>query len=291
MNDNLRAEAISRQRAYDLGKYEAVMHRTKIGDKLRSDTVNDFNRKYSGMLGHLQQSVRRDQEPYRRGYQVGTLECSKLGYTVKRAQTMSLVPDRQASVPGLEYTENSVYKSEAKQVAELTKQTQAIKQDYVDSTRQSRQSGYNVETQNQNWDKLVHFYQFSMRTHNTQIDLDCAKARAEDYLRQYYKTGSGKNTKNIDREWNEAHHADQKTLLSFHPELINDSRKQKQTMREMNPTTYLANPAYFDKRVVFDKLANKHRPHLLSNMHKAIEKIASIGINVDSDHEMPNSGY
>lgn len=257
MNRNWQNEALLRQRSYDLGYYEAVMHRTKIGDKLRSETQTKFNQSYSGMLGHLQQTVRRDQEPYRRGYRVGTLKCTKLGYTVKRAQGMALVPHSKLDID-LQYTDNSVYKNLAQQFKILTKQKKSAKNDYVVSMNLSRRETWNNKTQDKNWDKLVKFYRLAMRQHNTKIDLNFSRFRAQDYLENYYAKGLKVNTAKCDETWQKAYNATAQDLLMFHPELNGNAASQKSVCKEMNPAIYLASPAYFDKNKISRKLADKH---------------------------------
>ena len=238
-------QALAYAQAFELGKYEAVEMRTKPRDHFRLEAKADFDRKFNGQLNHIKQTVHRDTVPYQRGYAIGVQKCLTRGYDVSNTLG-KIVPQ----VPlDLDVKDNGVVDKMLKRCAKDQAKMDQARNDYRFQHMQDKQVEYDPQRQNKTWIKLVAFYSDASELNSAKVDYNCAKLRAQNYLKDYV-AGQPNLTKQYDKTWNIGYNGLDSDLVATHPELVGDVDRINQISKIMNPTRYLRNPAYFKAKAI-----------------------------------------
>lgn len=238
-------QALAYAQAFELGKYEAVEMRTKPRDHFRLEAKADFDRKFNGQLNHIKQTVHRDTVPYQRGYAIGVQKCLTRGYDVSNTLG-KIVPQ----VPlDLDVKDNGVVDKMLKRCEKDQAAMDQARDDYRFQHMQDKQVEYDPQRQNKTWIKLVAFYSDASELNSAKVDYNCAKLRAQNYLKDY-AAGQPNLTKQYDKTWNTGYNGLDSDLVATHPELAGDLDRINQISKIMNPTRYLRNPAYFKAKAI-----------------------------------------
>lgn len=252
--------------AYALGKYEAIERRTKPADELRKRARQEFDENFNGQLMHLKQCVQRNQVPYKRGYRVGVSEYLRYGKSRENSNNHARPGGFKQN---LHVQDNIVYQNMNKRLIDARDKAKKAKDGYLDEVRRSKEGRYDLNKQQNSWNKLVTFYQDAANEHDAKIDLDCSKQRAQDFI-------------NDDNDnWSQDNQADLDSFKRFHPDI--SDKKANQIMQQMNPDEYLGSSKYFDKAAVKNARHRNHMHGLMKKAADAISKLHSVERDIDQD--------
>lgn len=243
-------QALKYEQAFELGKYEAIEMRTRPKEHFRLEAKAEFDRKFNGQLDHIKQTINRDQVPYQRGYAIGVQKCAQYGLSVAKA----MGPTPQVPLD-MDIEDNGVVDKMEKRCKANQKKMMDAKRDYRKMHNLDMQVMYDPQRQNKTWIKLVAFYSDASELNSSKVDLNCAKLRAQNYLKDY-EAGRPDLTKRYDETWNTGYNGLDSDLVVNHPELEGDSKRIGEIRRAMNPTVYLKSPAYFKTKAILEAKKN-----------------------------------